>query len=297
MKRIITLLIILGIAVSVQILVAQPNRRNRQERKVEKLTTYQIKVVKAIIAKYDNNSLSSEDAIAIIEELREEGINLGPETDEVIKSAGIDPEKLRELAPRPDNNQGERQGNNTRDRNGTRAENSQIDKSNESPVLYIPKSSLDIFHLKSSAVSKNNFLSNEFTGDGEGISMPLEWSNVPEETKYFALNLWHLPNQDNKTDVKSYWVLYDIPGNVRSLPANTQNIGIAGDNDKGDKDYDPMKSKGPGVKVYNLTLYALSEKPVFSTDKVNREELLKAIKDITIEECTLQYLYERMGNK
>ncbi len=290
MKKIIMLLIVLGITLTPQLLTAQPNRRNRPERTDEKLTAYQVKVVKAILVKYDKKSLTADDAKAIFKEIREEGINLGPQVDKVIEDAGFDTKKLRELAPPPERNK-ENMGN---------KENIQGKGQNtrqKATPIEIAKPKINVFRMSSSAVNEDNFLDSEFTGDGQGISMPLEWTNIPKGTKYFALNLWHLPNPSDKSEVKSYWVVYDIPVNITSLPKNVQNIGVQGYNDKDTNGYDPMKSKGPGPKLYNVTLYALSEKPVFSTEKVYREDLLKAIKDITIEECTLQYLYERTQKK
>ncbi|QDU82497.1 Phosphatidylethanolamine-binding protein [Polystyrenella longa] len=130
----------------------------------------------------------------------------------------------------------------------------------------------------------------EFTGDGIGQSPPVVWTSGPPGTQCYALNLWHVPGTG---DVKSYWVLYDIPADVTSLPKNTQGIGTAGYNDKGHQEYDPMRSKGPGVKKYHITVYALSEKPKFTSAKVTRAELLKSISDITLAEGTMNYRYTR----
>lgn len=165
------------------------------------------------------------------------------------------------------------------------------------------------FAVRSSAVKSDGSISFDFTGDGRGISMPVEWTNVPAGTKYFALSLWHIPHSfsdptDLKPDqlktgrlksdqVKSYWVVYNIPADVRSLPEGANGIGTDGYNDKNKTGYDPMRSKGPGVKEYNLTVYALSVRPVFNTPKVKRSDLLKAIEGITLDECTLKYTYER----
>jgi phosphatidylethanolamine-binding protein (PEBP) family uncharacterized protein len=74
------------------------------------------------------------------------------------------------------------------------------------------------------------------------------------------------------------------------------NIGKDGYNDKNRTGYDPMKSKGPGVKQYNITIYALSSEPKFKKEKVTRAELLDAIKGITLAKSTLTYNYER-GSK
>jgi len=129
----------------------------------------------------------------------------------------------------------------------------------------------------------------DFTGDGAGSSIPLEWSGVPAGVQCFALTLWHIaPDRE-----KSYWVIYDIPAEVRSLPRDVKGIGTLGYNDTKRAEYMPMRSKGGGAKEYNITVYALSAKPKFSTDKVTRPELLEAISDITLAEDTLTYTYER----
>ncbi|SMP42304.1 hypothetical protein SAMN06265222_101756 [Neorhodopirellula lusitana] len=130
----------------------------------------------------------------------------------------------------------------------------------------------------------------EYTGDGAGESPPIAWTKGPEGTVCYALNLWHTPGP---SDVKSYWLVYDIPANVTSLPQNASGIGTVGFNDKGYAGYDPMKSKGPGTKQYHLTVYALSEKPTFSSDQVTRDELLKNISDITLAQGTLDFQYTR----
>ena len=148
------------------------------------------------------------------------------------------------------------------------------------------------FTIKSSGVKTDGSLSIEFTGEGEGISMPLEWSNVPKGTKYFAINLWHLPHPTDSTEVKSYWVVYNIPSNIKGFPKNAKGFGIVGYNDKDLAAYDPMKSKGPGVKEYKLTIYALAEKLEFNNDKVYRADLLKAIEGKVLGESTLRYTYE-----
>ncbi len=64
---------------------------------------------------------------------------------------------------------------------------------------------------------------------------------------------------DPKGKAKWYWTLYNIPRDVRSLPANVQGIGTLGNNSiNGRLGYAPPHSKGPRDKAYVLTLYALS---------------------------------------
>ena len=148
------------------------------------------------------------------------------------------------------------------------------------------------FVIISSGINADGSLSIEYSGEGEGVSMPLEWPNIPSGTKYFALNLWHIPHTNDSSEVKSYWVVYNIPSNILSLPENVKEFGVVGYNDKDQTGYDPMKSKGPGVKEYNLTIYALSEKLVFKSDKVYRADLLKAVEGKLLGKSTLTYTYE-----
>jgi len=148
------------------------------------------------------------------------------------------------------------------------------------------------FTISSSGVLADGSLSIKYTGEGAGVSMPLQWSEVPEGTKYFAINLWHLPHPTDSSVLKSYWLVYNIPADVRALPEDAKGFGSVGYNDKDKADYDPMKSKGPGVKEYNLTIYALSDKLKFENSKVYRRDLLKAIEGKVLGQSTLKYTYE-----
>jgi phosphatidylethanolamine-binding protein (PEBP) family uncharacterized protein len=148
------------------------------------------------------------------------------------------------------------------------------------------------FTLSSPAFEPGGKMPAEFTGDGDGVSPPLTWAGAPAGTKCFALSLWHKP-QPAGDEVKSYWVVTNIPATVSGLEKNSTGVGTAGFNDKRRTGYDPMNSKGPGPKTYHITLYALSAEPTFDTDKVTRAEMLRAVKGITLAETTLTYTYER----
>ena len=133
----------------------------------------------------------------------------------------------------------------------------------------------------------------EFSCDGEGASPPIEWTGAPATTKSYALNLWHIPGPG---EVKSYWVIYNIPATVTKLPKNSKEIGTIGSNGKNRREYDPMCSKGPGWKTYHLTVYALSADLKLTPDKANRAAILAAMKEITVAEGTLTYQFERKKN-
>ena len=150
-------------------------------------------------------------------------------------------------------------------------------------------SGVESLTVTSSAIGPDSALPLEFTCDGAGVSPPLEWQAGPTGTKSYAISLWH----EAPDKVKSYWVVYGIPENSTQLARNSTNVGTTGLNDKNRAEYDPMCSKGPGVKTYHITVYALSAVPTLRPNAATRDGLLDAIKDITLAEGTLTYTYER----
>ena len=156
------------------------------------------------------------------------------------------------------------------------------------------KSNLPKLVVTSPAFEPGGSIPVEYTGDGASASPPIEWKNAPAGTKSFAVNLWHIPGPG---DMKSYWVVYNIPANATKLSKNDKSTGTLGLNDKKQRAYDPMKSKGPGLKQYHITVYALSEELKLAPESATRAKLLEAIKDITLAEGTLDFQYERKGQK
>ncbi len=149
--------------------------------------------------------------------------------------------------------------------------------------------STDGLNVTSGAIGADGRLPVEFTCDGAGVSPPVAWQAGPNGTKSYALVLWHeAPDQ-----VKSYWVVYGIPAATTALPKGSRNVGTTGLNDKRRAEYDPMCSKGPGVKQYHVTVYALSAEPKLPAGGADRGALLAAIRGITLAEGTLTFSYER----
>ena len=64
---------------------------------VDELTSEQIEKVKSILADYDKDNLTSEDAKAIFKELRKAKIPKGKGLDNAITEAGFDAKVLNEL--------------------------------------------------------------------------------------------------------------------------------------------------------------------------------------------------------
>jgi formylglycine-generating enzyme required for sulfatase activity/phosphatidylethanolamine-binding protein (PEBP) family uncharacterized protein len=163
-------------------------------------------------------------------------------------------------------------------------------RSSLAAALRKPNSS---FLLRSSAVTNGGILPVEFTGDGSSATLPLEWSSAPAQTKSYALIMHH----EAPDMTKWYWILYNIPADVRSLAKNVKGIGTLGNNSVNERtEYAPPHSKGPGAKTYIYTVYALSAPPHITVPpaKVNREVLLSAMKDKVIATAELSVTYTRL---
>jgi phosphatidylethanolamine-binding protein (PEBP) family uncharacterized protein len=148
--------------------------------------------------------------------------------------------------------------------------------------------------LLSSAVENGKQLPTEFNGDGEGATLPLEWSGFPSQSQSFALVMDHITKDE---EIKSYWVIWDIPADTTSLAKNVEGVGRYGATWKRGETYIAPHSQGPGEKVYTLTMYALSSKPKFDKPdaEVTREMLLNAIKPMIVDSAELKVLYSKPG--
>jgi phosphatidylethanolamine-binding protein (PEBP) family uncharacterized protein len=149
------------------------------------------------------------------------------------------------------------------------------------------------FPFSSSGVGANGSLDAKFTCDGDGVSPPFQWSDLPAGTKSLALTMHHLPGPGGDEHV--YIVTWNIPATTKSLDASQKNLGTWGVNTVNDRaEYAPPCSKGPGEKIYVVTLYALSAEPKLSVSgKVTRSDLLASIKDITLGSAAIDLRYAR----
>ncbi|MRT92823.1 hypothetical protein [Ancylomarina sp. 16SWW S1-10-2] len=100
MKKFLFIALVGFMTLNVSGLMAQerPERKPRQEQ-VETLTTKQIKKVNKILANYDSESLTADDAKALMKEIREAKIPGGEGVEKAFDEAGFDFEKIKELAP------------------------------------------------------------------------------------------------------------------------------------------------------------------------------------------------------
>ncbi len=131
----------------------------------------------------------------------------------------------------------------------------------------------------------------EFTCDGEDRSPPLEWTEVPEGTKSFALVL---DDPDAPAGLWTHWVLWDIPPDTRSLPSASAPGGLPGIH--GANSWGNARYQGPcpppGTHRYRFQLFALDRRLGLRPGS-SPAHLKKALGEHVLGEARLQGTYRR----
>ncbi len=148
--------------------------------------------------------------------------------------------------------------------------------------------------LTSPAFKFHGEIPKRHSGEGEDVSPPLEWANVPEGTKSFAV-ICHDPDAPliaHGTYGFVHWVLYNIPGSVTSLPEGVDNY-TAGVNNFDKQGYGgPMPPEGHGVHHYFFWVLALDEEMDLEPG-LTMWELMEKIEPHVIGMNRLVGIYER----
>lgn len=149
----------------------------------------------------------------------------------------------------------------------------------------------EIFEAYSAAFTNNGILPKLYTCDSSSISPPLAWKNPPKGTLSYAVTMHSIPVTGDK---HVYMVISKIPSSVTEIPQAVSNIGVFGINSlNSQRNYSPPCSQGPGFKAYILTVYALSKEPVLPVTNYTMDQLLEAIKTITLASSVLTVNYSR----
>jgi hypothetical protein len=148
--------------------------------------------------------------------------------------------------------------------------------------------------IKSSAFKEGAIIPGKYTCDNIDISPPLEWSQVPDGTKTFAL-ICDDPDAPMGTWV--HWVLFNLPGNILELSENVPKIEVLKNGARqGKNDFGKIGYGGPcppgGTHRYYFKIYAL-DKELDSKSGITKKELLKAMEGHISEEGKLMGRYKR----
>ncbi|RMF84930.1 MAG: YbhB/YbcL family Raf kinase inhibitor-like protein [Nitrospinota bacterium] len=133
-----------------------------------------------------------------------------------------------------------------------------------------------------------------YTCDGEDLSPPLQWSNVPSGTKSFALVV---DDPDAPMGTWDHWILYDIPATTTRLPAGiaaTRRVPEVGTH--GRNSWRRLGYGGPcppgGTHRYFFKLYAL-DTVLQLKPGATKKKLLRAMQGHILAQGELMGTYQR----
>jgi Raf kinase inhibitor-like YbhB/YbcL family protein len=142
--------------------------------------------------------------------------------------------------------------------------------------------------LKSTAFNPGGIIPEEYSYRAGNRSPALSWEGVPVNTRTFAITCL---DPDSNYGVFTHWVIFNISGATRQLPANVPALAILPDGAKQAKsDHGQYGYTGPNppkgqkhryvFKIYALDVYLEQ----FSADMPSKE-LIRFFSDHTIEQA------------
>ena len=143
--------------------------------------------------------------------------------------------------------------------------------------------------ISSPAFDSHGPIPERYTGDGEDVSPPLEWSGAPRETQAFAV-ICHDPDAP-LVDGFTHWLAYGIPKDATGLPENASDVKL-GRNSFGNTGHNgPAPPPGHGVHHYYFWVYAL-DSDLELEPGLDRRALIDQIEDHVIEQARVVATYE-----
>ena len=150
--------------------------------------------------------------------------------------------------------------------------------------------------LSSTAFDEGGTLPPRFTCDGEGVSPPLGWEDVPDGTQSFALIC---EDPDAPSGIFTHWLLYNLSSGNRELGEGmpTDEVLSIGAR-QGKNGFDKMgyggacPPRGDREHRYIFKLYALDANLSIEPG-AEKEQLLGAIRDHVLAETQLTGKYKR----
>ncbi|MBY0292731.1 MAG: YbhB/YbcL family Raf kinase inhibitor-like protein [Alphaproteobacteria bacterium] len=131
----------------------------------------------------------------------------------------------------------------------------------------------------------------KYTGEGEDLSPPLRWQDIPKGTRSLAL-ICEDPDAPHGT--WDHWLIYNIPPSIGVLAEGLKELpqGIQSFQNSWGKTGYGGPNPPSGQHRYFFTLYALDTVLQFS-EGATKASLLKEIQAHTLEEATLVGVYQR----
>lgn len=131
---------------------------------------------------------------------------------------------------------------------------------------------------------------------GENVSLPLQWSGVPDGVKSFAVSVID-PHPVANNWV--HWLVIDIPPDTRSLPEGASGSNMPGGakelrNSFGKIGYGgPQPPKGTGEHPYVVTVYALDKKSLDLAAEADLEAFQQKFEGHVLDKAEVTGLFEQ----
>jgi len=148
--------------------------------------------------------------------------------------------------------------------------------------------------LKSSVLKENEMIPEKYTCDGDDISPPLEWSNIPDKTVSFCLIM---DDPDAPGGVFTHWIVYNIPSNINKFNEGIPNIEeLIGGIKQGKNDFNKIGYSGPcppsnSTHHYRFKIYAI-DKILDLKSGIKIDELMKEIENHILGKGELICIYK-----
>lgn len=156
------------------------------------------------------------------------------------------------------------------------------------------KFALSAMQVRSPAFQDGGRIPAQHTGEGEDTSPALEWSDVPEGVRSFAV-ICHDPDAPVVSSGGYgfvHWVLYNVPGTATGLPEGASGF-ATGPSDFGKSGYGgPMPPNGHGTHRYFFWVLALAREPDLEPGLTLRK-LLEAVEPDVVGMNRVMGTYER----
>ena len=151
-----------------------------------------------------------------------------------------------------------------------------------------------MMQLTSAAFEPGGMIPAKYTCDGPDVSPPLSWTEVPPDTRSFALIA---DDPDAPVGTWVHWVLWNIPASAGSLEENLpKTASLANGAQQGTTDFRRIGYGGPcppsGTHRYFFKLYALDimlDLPSSTT----KQDLERAMKGHILAQTELMGKYRR----
>ena len=142
--------------------------------------------------------------------------------------------------------------------------------------------------ITSPAFGNNQPIPSRFTCDGDNVSPPLVFSDVPDNAKSLALIV---DDPDAPLGTWVHWVVFNIPKEVREIKENSVPQGVQGLTSAGQPSY-----QGPcppsGTHRYFFKLYAL-DATLSLQDKADKKTVEAAMQNHIVAQAELIGLYSK----